>query len=129
MERFEIDGLLVWGALLPTPVEDADPFECQRAHGGLVCFPGIALLLVIDLRPEGMADRFRGPLHEGLTEERRTLKAPVDPAFLAAPFCDRCNPRELLEFGSGRIAFALFAKGDEEPRSEDGTSARQALEE
>ncbi len=53
-ERLEIDGFIVWRALLPTPREDADPFEGQGAHGGLVCLALVALLLVIDLCPEGM---------------------------------------------------------------------------
>ena len=75
-----------------------------------------------------MPDRFRGPLHEGLAEEGRTLEAPVDPAFLATPFRDRGNARELLQFGGGRIAFALFAEGDEEPGSEDRASAGEGLE-
>ena len=75
-----------------------------------------------------MPDRCRGPLHKGLAEEGRTLEAPVDPAFLATPFRDRGNARELLQFGGGRIAFALFAEGDEEPGSEDGASAGEGLE-
>jgi hypothetical protein len=82
-----------------------------------VSFARIALLLVIDTCPEGMPDRFRGPLHEGLAEEGRTLEAPVDPAFLATPFRDRGNACELVQFGGGRIAFALFAEGDEATRS------------
>ena len=119
----QIDGLIVRSSILPTPKENADPLECQSAHGGLVCFACIALLLVVDACPEGMPNRFRGPLYEGLTEEGRTLEAPMDPAFLATPFRDRCNARELLQFGGGRRAFVLFAKGNEEPGSEDGASA------
>jgi hypothetical protein len=87
----------------------------------------IALLLVIDPGPEGMPDRFRGPLHEGLAEEGRTLEAPVDPAFLATSFRDRGNARELLSFGGGCIALALFAAGDEEPGGKDGASTREGL--
>ena len=88
----------------------------------------IAWLLVINAGPEGMPDRFSGPLHEGLTEEGRTLEAPVDPAFLATPFRDRGKARELWPFGGGRIAVAWFATGDEEPGSEDGASAREGRE-
>src|SRR5215510_5612262 len=128
IERIEIDGLIVWGSILPTPKENAEPLERQGAYGRLVCFALIALLLVIDPCPEGMADRFSGPLHEGLAEEYRTLEAPVDPGFLAASFCPRRDARELLEFSGGCRAFPLFAEGDEEARSEDGASARKGLE-
>ena len=99
MERLEIGRLIVREALLPTAIEDTDPCEGQGSHSRLVRFALVALLLVIDLCPEGMPDRFRGPLHEGLAEEGRTLEAPVDPAFLATPFRDRGNARELLQFG------------------------------
>ena len=73
IERIEINGLIVRGSILPTPKENAEPLERQGAYGRLVCFALVALLLVIDPCPEGMADRFRGPLHEGLAEEYRTL--------------------------------------------------------
>ena len=128
IERIEINGLIVRGSILPTPKEHAEPLERQGAYDRLVCFALLALLLVIDPCPEGMADRFRGPLHEGLAEECRTLEAPVDPGFLAAPFCHRCDARELLEFSGGGIAFPLFAEGDEEAGSEDGASAWEGLE-
>ena len=91
-------------------------------------FARIALLLGIDACPEGMPDRFRGPLHEGVAEEGRTLEAPVDPAFLATPFRDRGNARKPLQFGGGRLAVALCAEGDEEPGSKDGASAGEGLE-
>ena len=128
IERIEINGLIVRGSILPTPKEHAEPLERQGAYDRLVCFALLALLLVIDPCPEGMADRFRGPLHEGLAEECRTLEAPVDPGFLAAPFCHRCDARELLESSGGGIAFPLFAEGDEEAGSEDGASAWEGLE-
>ena len=52
----------------------------------------------------------------------------MDPGFLAAPFCYRCDARELLEYSGGGIAFPLFAEGDEEAGSEDGASAWEGLE-
>lgn len=75
-----------------------------------------------------MPDRFRGPLHDGLAEEGRTLEVPVDPAFLATPCRDRGNTRELLACGGGRLACALFAQGHAEPGREDGASAGEGLE-
>jgi hypothetical protein len=87
-ERLEIDGFIVRRALLPTPKENPDPFERQGPHSGLMGFALIALLLVVDLCPEGMPERFRCPLHERLSEELWTLEAPVHPGFLPAAFGD-----------------------------------------
>jgi hypothetical protein len=64
-----------------------------------------------------------------LAEELRALEPPVDPGFLAAPFRDRCDASVLLERSGGCRAFALFAEGDEEARSEDGTRSWERLEE
>ena len=88
-ECLEIEGFIIRGALLPTPVEDADPFESQGAHGRLVRLAFIALLLIRDLCPEGMPCGFRHPLHERLSQELWTLEAPVDPGRLAAAFRNR----------------------------------------
>lgn len=89
----------------------------------------VALLLVIDLCPEGMPRGFRCPFHEGLAEELRALEAPVDPRLLAATFCDGCNTGVPLECSGRRLAVALFPKGDEQPGGEDGPRAREGLEE
>src|SRR5262249_49747325 len=68
------------------------------------------LLLVIDLGPEGMPNRFGGPLHERLPEELGTLETPGHQAFfplrsvtgaMPAYFCSaaaegyrsRCSPK------------------------------------
>ena len=87
----------------------------------------VTLLLVIDLCPEGMPERFCGPFHERLSEERRTLPAPVDPGFLATAFCDRCDARIFLEFLGGGEAFPLFAEGYEEARGKDGPGPWQGV--
>src|SRR6266446_9111165 len=126
-ERLEIDGFIIWGALLPTPIEDADPFECQGVHGRLVCLAFIALLLIIDLCPEGMPCGFRSPLDKRVAQELWTLEAPVDPGLLAAAFCDRRNARIFLEFVGGGKAFPLFAEGDEEAGSKHSPSPWQGV--
>ena len=128
VERIEIDGLIIRGALLPTPKEDTDPFERQSAHGGLMRFPLVALLLVIDPRPEGMPNRFGCPLDERLPQELWALEAPVHPGLLPAAFGHRRNPRIFLQFGGGGIAFPLFAEGDEQPGGEDGACPWKGLE-
>ena len=128
MECLEIDGLIIQGAILPTPIEDADPFERQSPHGSLMGFARVALLLVVDLGPERMPGRFGGPLHERLPEELRTLETPVHPGLLAAAFGHRRDPRIFLPFSGGGVAFSLFAEGDEEPGGEDGARPWESLE-
>ena len=125
--RLERDGFIVWGALLPTPIEDADPCEGQGAHGRLVGLAFIALLLIIDLGPEGMPCRFRRPLHERLAQERRTPEAPVYPGLLATACRDRGNARVFLECLGGGDAFPLFAAGDEEAGSKNGSGPWQSV--
>src|SRR5215831_1691133 len=119
MQRLERDGLIVWRALLPASIEDADPCECQCPDGGLMGLALVALLLVVHLCPEGMSDRLRRPCDKCLPEERGTLEAPVHPGLLAAPFRHRRDPGICLECGGG-IGCALFAAGDEPPGGEDG---------
>jgi hypothetical protein len=127
LERLEIGRLIVREALLPTAIEDTDPCEGQGSHRHLVRFALVALLLVIDLCPEGMPDRFRGPCHERLSEERRTLPAPVHPGFLATAFRDRCDARLFLEFRGGGEAFSLCTEGHEEARGKDGPGPWQGV--
>jgi hypothetical protein len=126
-ERLEIDRFIIRCASLPTPIEDANPFEGQGPHSGLMCLALLTLLLVIDLCPEGMPDRFRRPLHERLSQELRTLEAPMHPGFLAAAFRDRRDARIFLEFLGRSVAFSLFAKGHEEAGSKDGPGAWQGI--
>jgi hypothetical protein len=92
-------------------------------------FTLVPLLLVVELSLEGMSDRLCRPLHKCLTEELRTLQAPMHPRLLPAAFGDRVNPGILLQFSSGGIAFPLFAKGDEEAGSKDWPSTWEGLEE
>ena len=126
-ERLEIHGFIIRCAFLPTPREDADPFECQGSHGRLVRLAVVTLLLIIDLCPEGMPRGLRRPLHERVAQERRTLEAPVHPGLLATAFRDRRDARVFLElFGRGE-AFPLFAEGDEEAGSKHGSGPWQGI--
>src|SRR5262252_6410780 len=128
MKRLEIDGLIVRCALLPAPIEDADPFERQGPYGSLMGLALVALLLVVHLRPEGMPHRLRRPFDKRLPEELGTLEAPVHPGLLATPFGDWCDPGIFLEVGGGGIAFALFTEGDEQPGGEDRARSWEGLE-
>ena len=111
----DIDGFIVGRAILPTPIEDADPFAYQSPYGGLMGFALVALLLLVDLGPEGMPDRFCRPRHACVAEELRTLEAPMHPGLLAATFGHRRDSHVSLQFSGGGIALPLCAEGDEEP--------------
>jgi hypothetical protein len=126
-ERLERDGCIKWGALLPTPREEAAPCEGQGAHGRLVRLALIALLLIRDLGPEGRPCGCRRPRDTRLAQERWTLEAPGDPGLRAAAFRHRCNARLLLEVVGGGQAFPLCAAGDEEAGSKNGPSPWQGV--
>src|SRR5438132_316253 len=127
MERWEIHGCIVWRGRLPTPLEDAEPCEGPGAHGRLVRLACSALLLSIDLCPEGMPCGFRRPLYKRLAQELWTLEAPVDPGLLAAAFRHGRNARLFWECVSGGHACPLCAAGDEEAGSPNGPSPWQGV--
>ena len=129
VERLEVDRLIVRGAVLPTPIEDADPFACQGPYGRWMGFALGALRLVVELRPEGMPARCRRPLHKRLAEALGTLEAPGHPRLFPAAFGDWGNTRIFWQFGSARIAGTLFAKGNEQAGGEDRPRAWEGLEE
>jgi hypothetical protein len=110
VERIEIDGLIIRGALLPTPKEDTNPLERQSAYSGLMGFPLVALLLVIDPRPEGMPDRCGCPLDERLPQELWTLEAPVHPGLLATAFGHRRDPGIFLQGSVLDVEMAILDK-------------------
>ena len=103
--------------------------EYQGPHGSLMGFALVALLLGGELGPEGVPDRFSGPLHERLSEELWTLEAPVHPGRLPAAVGDRGTAHLFLQFGGRGRACALFAKGDEEAGGENRPSTWEGLEE
>jgi hypothetical protein len=76
-----------------------------------------------------MPDRFRGPLHEGLSQALGTLEPPVDPGLLAAACGDGRDAGVLWQGGGGRRPCALCPAGAEAPRSDDGTGPGEGLAE
>ena len=88
-----------------------------------------SLLGIVGTRPERVADGFAGPLHEGLSEELWALEPPVDPTCVPAALSDGGNARILLEVSGRSITLALFAKGHQETRGEDGTGTWERLKE
>jgi hypothetical protein len=126
-ERLEIHRFIIRRAILPTPIEDANPFKGQGPHSGLMRLALITLLLVVDLGPEGMPCGFSSPLHKRWAQELRTLEAPVDPGLLAAAFRHWRNPRIFLEVLGRSVALSLFTKGYEEARGKDRPGAWQGV--
>src|SRR6266496_2285880 len=50
-KRFQIDFLVVWDALLPTAIDNPDPFVGQRTDRRMMVFAFVYLHLVIGTRP------------------------------------------------------------------------------
>jgi hypothetical protein len=90
-------------------------------------FPLLALLLVIDLGPEGMPDRFGGPLHERWSQELGTLETPVHPGFFPAACGHWRDSGIFLQCSGSRIACALLPEGDQETGRKDGARAGKGL--
>jgi hypothetical protein len=126
-EGSEIGGFMVRRVRLPAAMQAPDPLARQDAGRGLMGTPFGPLLGIVGPRPERMADGCAGPFHEGLSKQLRALEAPVDPARTPTTFGDGGKARILLELRGVGIALALFAKGDEEPRGEDGTGAWEGV--
>ena len=112
--------------MLPAAQEDTNPFERKGPDGSLMGLFLRALLLVVQPCPESMAYGFGGLFDERLSQEGGTLPTPMDPSFVPAAFCDRRDPRILLEFRRGSVAFPLFTERDEEAGGKDGASAWQS---
>jgi hypothetical protein len=70
----------------------------------------------------------RRPFDERLSQERGALETPVDPGLVAAAFRHRRNASVLLPLIGSGVAVALFAKGDEETRGQDGASAWEGVQ-
>jgi hypothetical protein len=126
-ERLQREGFIVRGALLPTPREDAEPLERESPDGHLGCLPLITLLLGVGLGPEGVADRFGGPLHTRLSQALRTLEAPVPPGFFPAAFRDWCTAGVFLECLGRGVTLPWFAKGHKEAGCTDRPGPGQGV--
>src|SRR5262245_25550175 len=99
IQRLERDGLIVGRALLPAPIEEAAPCECQCPDRGLLGLARVAWLLVVPLGPAGRPARLHRPVDTRLPEDLGTLAAPGPPELRAAPFGHRGDPGIVLEFG------------------------------
>ena len=68
LEGLEITLRVVRGALFPTSKEDADPFESDRAHGGVMTFAPSPLAVVKGLGPGAVAYGTGGEFVKGLAK-------------------------------------------------------------
>ena len=65
-QRVQVFGFVIGGSLLPAAKDDADPFEGQGSHGGLVPFAALELLLIVGFGPGAEADGVARKLHQAL---------------------------------------------------------------
>jgi hypothetical protein len=66
----------------------------------------LATLLIEGLRPEGVMNRFVGPLDKGLAQKLGAAPPPMNGALLAATFSYRGDTAVLLNIGrTGKAAF------------------------
>src|SRR4030095_1152394 len=104
---------IVRDAILPTPIQDTDPFEGQGAYGHTVRAASSDLAPIIGGRPEGARDGGASPLDERSPQKGRAGQTPVCPTLVAATFNDWGNARVLLELRGTGITLALFAERDQ----------------
>ena len=86
MEGLQIALRVVRGALFPTSKEDADPFESDRAHRGMVAFTPSPLATVMGLSPRAVADGTASKFVKGLAQELRTGLPEMDASLSFALF-------------------------------------------
>ena len=95
-ECVEVGGFMVGGAVYPTAIEDANPFEGEGSDGGMVFLAAFDLVLVEGAGPDAVSDGVVCELMEGLSHEGGTGPSPVYPGGVAAAFGDRSDPAVFL---------------------------------
>ena len=128
-ERGEVGGLVVGRPILPAPKENPDPFEGQRAEGGVVAVAPSALLVVVAPGPGREADGLTGVFVKRLLQELRTGEAVMHPAGLAAAYGDRGDAGVGLERTGGLPAGAVGPEGGRQAGRVHRTRPRQTHEE
>jgi hypothetical protein len=109
-QTLQIDDLVVRRAGLPALPDNTDPFESQRADGGMMVFAFSALAEVVSAGPEGVLDRLGSKLMKSLAKELGTEVAPADAELLAAALDDGSDAGEGDQFiGDGLVTGTCFA--------------------
>ena len=86
MEGLEIALRVIRDAVFPAGKEDADPFESDRSHGGVITFAPSSLAVVKGLGPGAVTYGTGGEFVKGLAKELRTSLAEVNAGPLACLF-------------------------------------------
>ena len=106
----EIGGLIVRGSILPTPIEDAEPFESKRTQDGMVFFARAFLASIVGFGPIAIDDRLPRPFHQTLAEELGRMPAPMGPDLTPAFFAHRSDPAIFLQGSRVGITLEQIAK-------------------
>ena len=122
-ERLERDGFIVRRALLPTPSEEAPPFEGHGPPGSVVGRALGPLWRGRDLGPAGLAGGFRRPLPTRLAQNLGTRAPPGDPGLLPAAFRHGRHPGIFLACCGRSVARSWCPNGHQETRGKDGPGA------
>jgi hypothetical protein len=88
----QISGLVISHAVLPARKHDANPFEGQGSHYGMVVLTTLALLLVIGTRPNRLRNRVSCPFVKTLPQKLGTRPARVHPFLLSTALRHGRNP-------------------------------------
>src|SRR3972149_4159783 len=116
---------VVRGVVFPATIQNADPFEGQGAHGGVMAFAFGALVLVVGTRPLGEADGVRRPLVKGLSLELGTGPAEVNPLALPAAFEYGSDAAVALDLDRTLIPFPPRPQGRQQTRTQGRSGPRQ----
>ena len=84
-----------------------------------------ALLALVGTGPSGFVDGLRSEVDEGLTQELRTLEAPVYPGTVTASFGDGRDTAAFLQLCGTVVAVAILAEGGQQPWCDDFAGAGQ----
>jgi len=128
-QSVEVGGFMVGGAVCPTAMEDANPFEGEGADGGMVFLAAFDLLLVEGASPDAVTGGVVCELMEGLSQEGGTGPSPVYPGGVAAAFGDRSDPAVFLEVLCASEAGAIGAEGYEKSWGDDFAGTGEVSEE
>ncbi len=90
-EVSQVTFIVVKGAVLPEPEDDADPFKGQSAHGSVMRFSSAQEVLIIGFGPSAVRNRTTSKFVKGLAKELRATPAPPDFFALTAPIQYRSN--------------------------------------
>jgi len=124
----QISGLVISHAVLPATKHDANPFEGQGSHYGMVVLTTLALLLVIGTRPNRLRNRVSCPFVKTLPQKLGTRPAKVHPFLLSTALRHGRNPAVLLHlFGTG-ITIALRPQCGQQARRQRCPAASASIQ-